>query len=131
MNMSFADTLKRLRTEKGLLQQELAKKLSVTRSTVSRWENGSRLPDVVIISRIAEVLDVADKIAIFYGGSVVETARVSSFSGDGSGLKHPYSRALFHALPQNGFNLDRCPDCGATSATWNVDETGMRCACHA
>ena len=58
MNMSFADTLKRLRTEKGLLQQELAKKLSVTRSTVSRWENGSRLPDVVIISRIAEVLDV-------------------------------------------------------------------------
>lgn len=58
MNMSFADTLKRLRTEKGLLQQELAKKLSVTRSTVSRWENGSRLPDVVIISRISEVLDV-------------------------------------------------------------------------
>ena len=86
---------------------------------------------VLITHDIDLALHVADKIAIFYDGRVVETARVSSFSGDGSGLTHPYSRALFRALPQNGFNLDRCPDCGADSATWNVDETGMRCACHA
>ena len=86
---------------------------------------------VLITHDIDLALHVADKIAIFYDGRVVETAAVASFSGDGSGLKHPYSRALFRALPQNGFVLDRCPDCGATSATWTVDEQGMRCSCHA
>ena len=86
---------------------------------------------VLITHDIDLALHVADKIAIFYDGRVVETAQVSSFSGDGSGLKHPYSRALFRALPQNGFQLDRCPECGADSATWNVDEEGLRCACHA
>lgn len=58
MSQFFSDTLKKLRNDKGLLQQELAKKMCVTRSTVSRWESGHRLPDAVMISRLAEVLDV-------------------------------------------------------------------------
>ena len=57
MNQFFSDTLRNLRTEKGLSQQELADKMYVTRPTVSRWESGSRLPDAVMISRLSEVLD--------------------------------------------------------------------------
>lgn len=56
MNMIFADTLKKLRMEKGLSQQALAEKLFVTKSAVSRWENGSRLPDAAMMSRLAEIL---------------------------------------------------------------------------
>lgn len=56
MSQFCADTLKRLRTEKGMTQQELADKLFVTRPTVARWESGSRLPDTVMLSRLAEVL---------------------------------------------------------------------------
>ena len=55
---SFAETLKNIRTEKGLSQQQLASKLFVDRSSVAKWENGSRFPDAIIISRIAKVLDV-------------------------------------------------------------------------
>jgi len=84
---------------------------------------------ILITHDIDLALNVADKIAIFYDGRVVETADTQTFRGDGKGLKHPYSQALFHALPQNGFNLPRCPKCGATCATWNVDEKGMRCGC--
>ena len=84
---------------------------------------------ILITHDIDLALHVADKIAIFYDGRVVETADTQTFRGDGQGLKHPYSRALFNALPQNGFNLQRCPKCGATCATWNVDEEGMRCGC--
>lgn len=84
---------------------------------------------ILITHDIDLALNVADKIAIFYDGRVVETADTQTFRGDGQGLKHPYSQALFHALPQNGFNLPRCPKCGATCATWNVDEKGMRCGC--
>ncbi len=58
MNALFADTLKRLRIEKDLSQRELAARMYVTRSTVARWENGSRLPDAVMMARVAECLSV-------------------------------------------------------------------------
>ena len=57
MNMHFADTLKKLRMDKGLSQQALAEKMYVTNGTVSRWESGRRLPDAVTISRLSDVLD--------------------------------------------------------------------------
>ena len=56
MNESFSKTLKRLRTERGLSQQDLAERMFVTRPTIARWESGSRLPDAVMIKRLAEVL---------------------------------------------------------------------------
>ena len=56
MSMSFAITLKKLRTEKELSQQDLADQMYVNRSTVARWENGSRLPSAVMIARLAECL---------------------------------------------------------------------------
>lgn len=58
MNNRFADTLKKLRTEKGLSQIQLGNQMFVNHSTVARWENGSRLPDAAMIARLAKVLDV-------------------------------------------------------------------------
>ena len=58
MNTLFADTMKKLRTEKGFSQRELAERIFVTRSAVARWENGSRLPDAAMITRLANVLEV-------------------------------------------------------------------------
>jgi transcriptional regulator with XRE-family HTH domain len=51
MKMLFADTLKKLRKEKGLSQQALAEKLYVTNAAVSRWESGHRLPDDVMMCK--------------------------------------------------------------------------------
>ena len=58
MSMLFADTLKKLRAEKRLTQQELADLIYVTRPAVTHWENGSRLPDAALITRLAEVFGV-------------------------------------------------------------------------
>lgn len=58
MGMLFAETLKRLRMERGLSQRELAGRVFVTRSTVARWESGNRLPDAAMISRLSQCLDV-------------------------------------------------------------------------
>ena len=58
MTSLFAETLKRLRVERGFSQKSLADRICVTRSTVARWENGSRLPDVALISRLAKCLNV-------------------------------------------------------------------------
>ena len=58
MNPTFANTLKKLRTEKGLSQQALADKMFVTQSTVARWGSGTRLPDAVMTNRLATILGV-------------------------------------------------------------------------
>ena len=57
MPILFAETLKKLRTDKGLSQRELAERMYVTRSTIARWESGSRLPDAVMIFRLSRCLD--------------------------------------------------------------------------
>lgn len=56
MNDLFAETLRRIRIEKGLSQQDLAKRMFVSRTTVVRWENGQRLPDISMLSRLSEIL---------------------------------------------------------------------------
>jgi peptide/nickel transport system ATP-binding protein len=48
----------------------------------------------------------ANRVAVFWEGTVIETAPVAAFSGDGSALGHPFTRALYRALPQNGFSGD-------------------------
>ena len=58
MNKLFAETLKKLRKEKGLSQMDLGKQMFVNNSTVTRWENGSRLPDAAMITRLSKVLEV-------------------------------------------------------------------------
>ena len=57
MSTYFAETLRKLRTGKKLTQRELAERLYVTRSTVARWESGSRLPDALMITRLAKSLE--------------------------------------------------------------------------
>ena len=58
MSMLFAETLRKLRIEKGISQRDLAEKMYVTRSTIARWECGSRLPDIVMLSRLSSCLDI-------------------------------------------------------------------------
>ena len=55
---AFADTIKKLRTNVGLSQSQLAKKMDVSRSAISMWELGTRLPDVAMLDRLAECLNV-------------------------------------------------------------------------
>lgn len=64
MNMLFADTMKKLREEKGLSQNEIAKRMYVTRTAVSQWESGHRLPDAAMITRLSDVLGVDVNILI-------------------------------------------------------------------
>ncbi|MFP7298492.1 ABC transporter ATP-binding protein [Neobacillus niacini] len=64
-------------------------------------DNGSGV--MIITHDIDFALKVADKIAVFYAGTTVETAPVSDFSGKGENLRHPYTKALWRALPQNEF----------------------------
>jgi putative transcriptional regulator len=50
--------LKELRKESGLTQMELARKLNVKQNTISNWENGKSKPDIIMTTKLAEVLGV-------------------------------------------------------------------------
>jgi peptide/nickel transport system ATP-binding protein len=58
---------------------------------------------LLITHDIGAALQVADQVTVLYGGSVMETARAEDFTGNGEKLRHPYTKALWNALPQNGF----------------------------
>jgi peptide/nickel transport system ATP-binding protein len=57
---------------------------------------------LLITHDIEACLDVADRVAVFLGGMVVEIAKAADFS-DTSSLRHPYTRTLWQALPHNDF----------------------------
>lgn len=56
---TFSDRLKKLRTEKGILQKELAEYLNVSRVTITQYENGSRSPDDETKKKIAKYFNVS------------------------------------------------------------------------
>ena len=55
----FGENLKRVREQKGITQQTLADYLYVTRQAVSRWEGGSRYPDIMTAKKMAQFLEVS------------------------------------------------------------------------
>ncbi|MGB9826072.1 MAG: helix-turn-helix domain-containing protein [Desulfofundulus sp.] len=55
----FSERLKEARKKKNLLQKELATLLGVSRTTVTSWENGTRVPEFETLRRIADVLEVS------------------------------------------------------------------------
>lgn len=59
---------------------------------------------VVLITHDLDLaVEFADRVAVFYAGTTVETAPARDFRAGPDALRHPYSRALWRSLPQNGF----------------------------
>jgi len=61
-----SNSIKKLREERGMTQDELAEKLNVTRQAVSNWETGKTQPDIETLTRLAEIFDVSVE-RIIYG----------------------------------------------------------------
>ncbi len=57
--MSLGNTLKRLRRERNMTQEELGALLSITPQAISRWENDSAMPDISQIVPLARVFHVS------------------------------------------------------------------------
>ena len=60
---------------------------------------------LIISHDINMALSIADRIAIFYDGRIIEVSPVEAFENEGAGLKNPYSKMLIRALPENGLKL--------------------------
>lgn len=58
-DMSFAEKLKQLRSERGYSQENLAEMLGVSRQAVSKWESGRVYPDIDYIVEISNIFNVS------------------------------------------------------------------------
>ena len=57
---TFGAYVLRRRTELGMTQRELADKLFVTESAVSKWERGLSYPDITLIRSLCDILNVSE-----------------------------------------------------------------------
>lgn len=56
--MNVSEKIRTLRKSKGMSQEELAGKVNISRQAVSRWENGTALPDVDNIVQLSKLFGV-------------------------------------------------------------------------
>lgn len=75
---------------------------------------------VLITHDIDLAFAFADRIAVFYAGTVVETASAQDFQAGPCALRHPYSKALWRALPQMILSRQR-----ASSPTQGICQKGV------
>ncbi len=57
--METKDIISELRIKSGLSQDELAKKIYVTRQAVSRWETGETVPNTETLKLLSKLFDVS------------------------------------------------------------------------
>lgn len=56
--MHFSDKLQIIRKSKGITQEELAEKLSVSRQAVAKWESGMAYPDILNLIQLSELFHI-------------------------------------------------------------------------
>ena len=83
----FAENMKKFRQAKKYTQEQVAEKLCVNSQTISRWECGSTLPDVLMLPEIANLYgvlvdDLFKKQSIAYENYADRLAAAYEFSDD-------------------------------------------------
>ena len=77
---SFSKQLKEARKRKNLTQEELSKRLGISRTTVTRWEKGDILPDYANVRRLSDILEF-DFLAVSVNGCEKEGEKKPESAG--------------------------------------------------
>lgn len=76
----FGNTLKALRLKKNFTQAQLAQKLGLTKSVISAYETGLRLPSYDVLINISKIFDVSTDYLL--GQEIRNTIDLSGLSED-------------------------------------------------
>ena len=57
--MNIGDKIKNAREENKLTQTQASESLMVSRQTISNWENGKSLPDILSVIRMSELYQIS------------------------------------------------------------------------
>ena len=93
--MEFNEKLQELRRQKGLTQEELAEKLYVSRTAISKWESGRGYPNIESLKAIAKFFSVTVD-------ELLSTDEVLTIAEEDNKRKEKHFRDLVYGL------LDLC-----------------------
>ncbi|MDI9489478.1 MAG: helix-turn-helix transcriptional regulator [Bacillota bacterium] len=74
MTNTIENRISQSRKEKGITQEEMAERLGVTPQAVSKWENDISYPDILLLPKIAEILDVS--VDVLLSGEAKKETRI-------------------------------------------------------
>ena len=57
--MTLNESIRALRRERGMTQEQLAEAMSVSAAAVSKWENGQSVPDIAVLTALADYFEVS------------------------------------------------------------------------
>lgn len=123
--MVIGKKIKELRNEAGYTQDDLGKKLSVTRQAVSNWERGRTQPDLDAIKKICEIFSVS----LNYFGDE-ETRSIETDLSKASVYESKITKYIFALSPLLifvlllPFMLEKVPY--HTDLMGNIDRSGSR-----
>jgi DNA-binding XRE family transcriptional regulator len=128
--MATKDALTQARKEAGLTQEELARKVYVTRQAISRWETGETTPSIDMTKLLASALDVPVMQLLDLPAEPACQCCGTPFSvpnmdrgHDADGHENPdYCKWCYD---QGAFAYETMDDVIETSASYLVEATGM------
>jgi transcriptional regulator with XRE-family HTH domain len=121
--MQIGLVIRKYRKEKGMTQEEMARRLGVTAPAVNKWENGNTTPDIALLAPIARLLGVSlDTLLNFQGDLSDQQLRSLIQQAESLLASQPYEAAFAWAKAQ----MTQYPQCDAL--TYSLT-TMLRASC--
>ncbi len=98
-NKTLGERLSSARKNKGLTQDDFAKQLDVTAQAVSKWENDLSCPDILLLPKISDILEV--EIEELLTGSTKKAKHQKFSAADNSKLKLKINISPVNKKPTN------------------------------
>ena len=84
-----------VRKEKGMTQEQLAERLGTSQKSISRWENGRTMPDLLLYEPLCEALDLQVS-ELLYGRRMSEEEK--AVQGEASAISLLATRSQLETL---------------------------------
>ncbi len=113
--MQIGTMIRKYRKERGLTQEEMARRLGVTAPAVNKWENGGSMPDISLLAPIGRLLHVSmDELLSFKEDLTKEEIAEYVREADRMLKEKPYEEVFDWAKKV----LKEYPDCG--NLLWQI-----------
>lgn len=98
MDNIFGERLRKLRREKDVVLVDLAKHLDTTQSTLSKYENGQRIPNIDVLEKIAKYFNVSTDYLI---GNVNSKKEVIKYPSADKNIKE-----IYEGVAKYGYDIE-------------------------
>lgn len=103
----FSKRLRQARLDASITQDELAKKMNVSKSTISMWENGNRTPSVSVLISLADILHTSAGYLSGHTVSVLPTGKAIPGYSYATDTNDPLSALINVALGLDDNQLEQ------------------------